>query len=159
MADLTEFTLHTIHSPDDPQLADILALSKLIFSSNEATKHSSLDYWKNHLAHPVSRILYLAPTSAPTQPIGFIFVIPRTSEPALRDGANDSAHVWLAGVLPEWRKAGCLTRMIQELDGLGQLTICTYSSRFPNMWRWLNSRGWTQEREFDDGKVLLSCIR
>ncbi|KAM5541423.1 hypothetical protein V8D89_004977 [Ganoderma adspersum] len=159
IADPTDLTLHTIHSPDDPQLADILALSNRIFSSDETTKHGSLACWENYLAHPVSRILYLVPPSAPAHPIGFIFVIPRTTEPPLNNGATDSAHIWLAGVLPEWRRAGCLTRMIEELDGVGQLTICTYPSRFPNMWRWLNSRGWAQERKFEDGKVLLSYVR
>nr|VWP01810.1 Multicopper oxidase [Ganoderma boninense] len=155
----TDLTLHTIHSPDDPQLADILALSNRIFSADSTTKHSSLSYWQNQLTHPVSRILYLAPASAPARPIGFIFVIPRIADPPLKSGATDSVHVWLAGVLPEWRKAGCLTRMIQELESIDQLTICTYPSRFPNMWRWLSSRDWTQERDFEDGKVLFSRVR
>ncbi len=159
MADPTDLTLHAIHSPDDPQLEHILALSNRIFSSDATTKHGSLSYWQNHLTHPVSKILYIVPPSAPAQPIGFIFVIPRTTQPPLKNGATDSVHIWLAGVLPEWRKAGCLTRMIQELAGVGQLTVCTYPARFPNMWKWLNGRGWVQERDFEDGKVLLSRVQ
>ncbi|KAI1791919.1 hypothetical protein LXA43DRAFT_1009855 [Ganoderma leucocontextum] len=155
----TDLTLRTIRCPDDPHLAGILALSNRIFSSGRATKHASLAYWQNQLTNPVSRILYLIPAFTPEQPIGFIFLIPRTTQPRLKNGAIDSVHIWLAALLPEWRKAGCLTRMIQELDGVDQLTICTYPSRFPNMWRWLNSRGWVQEREFEDGKVLLTRVQ
>ena len=155
----SDLTLHTINSPDSPQVAVILALSNRIFSSDTSTKHGSLAYWQNHLAHPVSKIFYLVSASAPEQPVGLIFVIPRTTEPPLKNGGTDSVHIWLAGVLPEWRKSGCLTQMIQELRDVDQLTVCTYPSRFPNMWKWLNSRGWVQEREFEDGKVLLSRTR
>ena len=155
-AQASNLSVHTIDSPDDPLVSDILALSNNIFSVDSTTKHGSLTYWKTHLAHPVSKIVYLRSALSPEQPIGFIFVIPRTSEPPLLNGVTQSVHIWLAGVLPEWRKAGCLTKMVQELGTADQLTICTYPSRFPSMWKWLNSRGWVQEREFEDGKVLLS---
>lgn len=85
-----------------------------------------------------------------------MFAIPRVTEPPLRNGRAESTHIWLAGVLHEWRKGGCLARMVRELDGIEQLTVCTYPTRFPDMWRWLTHRGWVQERELADGKVLLS---
>ncbi len=155
----TELELHRIHSPEDQSLPNILALSNFIFSADATTKHGSLLYWQSHLTHPSSFIVYLAPASTPDKPVAFVFIIPRTNSPPLRNGASDSLHIWLAGVLPDCRKGGCLTRLVQELGGAEILTVCTYPTRFPNMWRWLVGRGWVQEREFDDGKILLSRSR
>ncbi|KAI0690877.1 hypothetical protein C8T65DRAFT_671115 [Cerioporus squamosus] len=155
----TELALHRIHSPEDKNLPNVLALSNTIFSADGSTKHGSLPYWQHHLSHPSSFVVYLAPASSLDKPIAFLFLIPRTNSPPLKNGANDSLHIWLAGVLPECRKGGCLTRLVQELDAANVLTVCTYPTRFPNMWRWLVGRGWVQEREFDDGKIMLSRSR
>ncbi|TBU24412.1 hypothetical protein BD311DRAFT_671892, partial [Dichomitus squalens] len=99
-------------------------------------------YWQNHLTHPLSMIVYLGLVSLPGQAIGFVSVIPRTTEPSLKNGATQSIYIWPAAVLPQWRKAGCLTKLMQEPRNADQLTICTYPSRFPSMWKWLNGRGW-----------------
>ena len=74
----------------------------------------------------------------------------------LRGIAHASTHIWIAGVLPAYRKAGCLSRMVAALDDVEHLTVCTYPARFPDMWAWLNRRGWVQERKLDGGRVLLS---
>ena len=154
-----ELALHRIDSPEDNRLPSILALSNAIFSADGSTKHGSLTYWQNHLTHPSSFIIYLAPASTPDKPVAFVFVIPRTTTPPLKNGASDSLHIWLAGVLPECRSGGCFTRLVDQLGNADQLTICTFPSRFPNMWRWLTSRGWVQERELDEGKILFSRSR
>ena len=155
-AEADHLELHRIHTPDDERVPTILAMSNDIFSADSSTKHGQLSYWKNHLAHPSSFIIYL---STAARPVGFVFVIPRTTVPALSCGASESTHIWLAGVLPEYRKAGCLARMVKELDDVEILTVCTVPTRFPSMWKWLTSRGWTQERELGDGKILLSRSR
>ena len=151
--------LFRIDCPEDDNLPNILALSNTIFSADRPTKHGSLLYWQNHLKHISSCIIYLAPTSTPDKPVAFVFVIPRTTTPPLKNGATESLHIWLAGVLPECRAGGCFTRLMSELGDADQLTVCTFPSRFPQMWRWLTSRGWVQERELGDGKVLLSKPR
>ena len=155
----TDLQLCRIHSPDDENVAKVLTLSNAIFNADGSTKHGQLAYWRKQLAHPSSFIIYLAPTSAPDTPVAFVFVTHRVNDPPLRSGATDSVHIWLAGVLPEWRKGGCLGRMVRELDCVEELTVCTFPSRYPDMWRWLNGRGWVQERELADGKIMLSRSR
>ncbi|KAI0640720.1 hypothetical protein C8Q79DRAFT_1113905 [Trametes meyenii] len=134
-----------------------MALSNLIFDVDGSTdvKHGSLSYWRNHLPRPRSFIVYLAPASNPSEPVAFLFIIPRLHNLPLRNGATDSVHIWLAGVLPEWRAAGCLARMVREFDDIHMLTVCTFPARFPAMWNWLTRRGWTQEQEFPDGKLKV----
>ncbi|KAI0676117.1 hypothetical protein C8Q78DRAFT_369688 [Trametes maxima] len=150
--------LHTIDALVDENVSNVLALSNLIFGVDGRTdvKHGSLSSWRNRLSHPSSFILYLAPASNPNEPVAFLFVVPRQHDPPLWSGATDGIHIWLAGVLPEWRAAGCLARMVRELDDVDTLTVCTFPSRFPAMWNWLTRRGWLQEHEFSDGKVLFS---
>ncbi|KAH9939091.1 uncharacterized protein BXZ73DRAFT_44055 [Epithele typhae] len=158
----SELVLHTISGPEDPRLPAVLALSNAIFNSDPASKHGSLDAWRERLANPISQIVFLAPSTAPSEdetairPVGFLFVIPRATEPPLNNGVVHSAHVWIAGVRPEWRRGGCLATMVDALDRFEHLTLCTFPARFPDMWAWLNRRGWVQERELGDGKILLS---
>ncbi|RPD57207.1 hypothetical protein L226DRAFT_536633 [Lentinus tigrinus ALCF2SS1-7] len=155
----TELELHRIDSPNDENLPRVLTLSNAIFSADGSTKHGSLPYWQNHLKHKSSSIIYLTPVTASDNPVAFLFLIPRSTTPPLKNGASNSLHVWLAGVLPECRTGGCFTRLMNELNDVDQLTVCTFPTRFPDMWRWLTSRGWVQERELDEGKVLLSRSR
>ena len=154
--------LHKLASPDDPLLPTVLALSNAIFNTDpsEDATHGSLAEWQARLARPSSFIVYLAPpTEAAPQPVAFLFMIPRITNPPLRNGVIESTHIWLAGVLPEWRRGGCLATMVAALDDIDPLTVCTYPSRFPNMWAWLNRRGWVQERELGEGKVMFSRPR
>jgi hypothetical protein len=92
------------------------------------------------------------------KPVAFLFAHPRTHLPPLQDGTIESMHIWLAGVLPEWRKSGCLQRMTREVVTDPELTytVCTTPSIFPDMWPWLLKRGWRQERDLGEGKVMLS---
>lgn len=160
MATRTPLQLRRITAPDDENLGRVLALSNAIFSTvfsdHESTKRGSMPYWRDQLSHPSSFIIYLAPSSEPDNPVAFLFVTPRAYDHPLKSGAVEGLHVWLAGVSPEWRAAGCLTRMVCELGGIDILTICTHPSLFPLMWRWLTRRGWLQEQEFADGKVMFS---
>ncbi|KAH9857298.1 hypothetical protein C2E23DRAFT_807413 [Lenzites betulinus] len=149
--------MRRVTTPDDENIERVLHLSNVIFSADESTKHGSLPYWRNCLLHPASFIIYLTPISPGSDnPVAFIFVIHRKHDRPLKNGATHSTHVWLAGVSPERRRAGCLARMMHEVDNIRPLTICTHPSRYPMMWSWLNRRGWPQEREFADGKVMFS---
>lgn len=153
----TPLRIHRIDTPDDENIERVLAMSNAIFAVTDSNdKHGSLPYWRNHLRHPSSFIIYLASNIQPDIPIAFIFVIHRQYDPPLTNGAVDGLHIWLAGVSSEWRTAGCLTTMIRELDDIATLTICTFQSRFPLMFSWLNRRGWLQEQKFPDGKVMFS---
>ena len=158
-------SLHRLTVPDDPALPAILALSNTVFDSDPTSKHGSLAEWQARLARNGSFILYLAAADAdadadavtvPAQPVALAFMIPRVSNPPLQNGVTASTHIWIAGVLPAYRKAGCLSRMVAALDDVEHLTVCTYPARFPDMWAWLNRRGWVQECELDGGRVLLS---
>ncbi|KAI0347851.1 hypothetical protein BDW22DRAFT_22356 [Trametopsis cervina] len=151
----------------DTTLPHVLALSNEIFSAEPGTKYTSLVYWKEQLSHDISAIIYLT-TSEPKassipsnpRPIAFLFAHPRTHSPPLKDGTRETLHIWLAGVLPEQRKMGCLGKMMQELikDSTSLHTICTTPSRFPDMWTWLCKRGWQREKDFEEGKIMLSKI-
>lgn len=153
----TPLHIRRIDTPDDENIERVLAMSNDIFAVTDSTdKHGSLPYWRNHLSHPSSFIIYLASSIQPDLPVAFIFVIPRQYDPPLTNGAVRGLHIWLAGVSPEWRTAGCLTRMIRELDDIDTLSICTFQLRFPLMFDWLTRRGWLQEQKFPDGKVLFS---
>lgn len=153
-------------SPDlDAALLAVLSLSNEIFSPDPNTKYSSLSFWKERLSHESSLIVYLTTprpdggtTRMDDRPIAFLFVHPRTHDPPLQDGSINTPHIWLAGVLPEWRKIGCLQRMMREVvtEPDCTYTICTIPSVFPNMWPWLLKRGWKQERELGEGRIMLS---
>ncbi|KAI0653022.1 hypothetical protein C8Q70DRAFT_1164660 [Cubamyces menziesii] len=147
--------LHRIDNPDDENIPRILALSNAIFDFDGSTKHGLISYWRDCLVHPSSSILYLAPDAQPTRPVAFLFVIWRKYDEPLKSGTAEGPHVWLAGVSAEWRRGGCLARMVHELRDIESFTICTHPRRYPHMWNWLTRRGWIQEREFEDGKVMF----
>ncbi|KAL0945943.1 hypothetical protein HGRIS_012222 [Hohenbuehelia grisea] len=96
------------------------------------------------------------------KPIGFLFAHPRShSDEPLTNGALETMHIWLAGVLPEFRRQGLLEQMVvklmEEMMGIEEnLTVCTVPARFPAMWGWLKGRGWAVEKEIAPGKFLLS---
>lgn len=172
MAD-TQLHILTAQSPDlDATLLRIIAFSNGnfafandIFVADSTTKYGSLSYWKGQLSHPSSKIIYItadAPGEDTISPVvGFIFAHPRTHTPPLPFcNASETLHIWLAGVSPQHRKAGCLRRMVDALlaredDGL-VVSVCTLPERFSDMWAWLNKRGWRVEREMGGGKICLS---
>jgi hypothetical protein len=151
----------THHTPNrDAHLSRVLALSNTIFSPDPSTKYASLDIWRTRLADPSSVVLYLVPNSSTGEeedPIAFVFAHPREHAPPLSTGETRSLHVWLAGVQPKYRRAGCLDRMLRELySGATVLTVCTVPETYPEMWAWLCKRGWRVEREVAAGKPLLA---
>ncbi|KAI0765629.1 hypothetical protein BD413DRAFT_163623 [Trametes elegans] len=154
--DIASLNLYRIDSSDDGRVENILTLSNFIFAADDSTKHGSLPYWRRSLSHPSAFILFLASESRPDTPVAFLFVIPRTYNPPLRSGATDGLHIWLAGVRPTFRSAGCLTTMVRQLGNIGTVTVCTFPSRFPDMWNWLTRRGWLLEQELEEGKVMFS---
>lgn len=161
MAD-TQLHILTAQSPDiDTTLPRIIAFSNDIFSPDLTTKYASLSYWKDRLSDPSSVILYFTAPEDPTTLIGFLFAHPRTHAPPLPSGLSETLHIWLAGVSPHHRNAGCLRKMVDVVllssreSGL-VVTVCTVPARFPDMWRWLKKRGWRVEREMGGGKICLS---
>ena len=153
----------------DVVLPQIISFSNVIFSADPNTKYASITHWKERLSHPSSVIIYLTPTDGGGDtilPIGFLFAHPRTHTPALYSGHTETLHIWLAGVSPEWRKAGCMQRMVDAVlhpssgdpttSGFAFLTVCTTPERFPDMWKWLLKRGWNVERDMGADKILLS---
>ncbi|OCH89778.1 hypothetical protein OBBRIDRAFT_648827 [Obba rivulosa] len=136
-------------------LPRIISLSNAIFSAEPGSKHASLALWQERLSYTSSVIVYLVPESSPNDPVAFMFAYPRSHSIPLSGGEHESLHIWLAGVLPGMRRAGCLSRMIHELDLTPLLTVCTIPQRFPDMWRWLTSRGWVVIRDLGEGKVML----
>lgn len=146
-------------------LPQVLSLSNQIFSADLSSKYASLPIWKERLSHESSMIIYLtAPTqdggivTAVDKPIAFLFLHPRMHSPPWVDGTKITLHIWLAGVLPYWRKAGCLHRMMKEVMTApdSTYTICTSPSLFPDMWTWLLRRGWKREISLGEDKVMLS---
>ncbi|KAI8985661.1 hypothetical protein BD414DRAFT_488811 [Trametes punicea] len=133
----------------------VLALSNSIFAADENTKYGSLPHWRNLLSDPSAFILYLSPMSNPNDPVAFLFVVPRVYNPPIQNRFTTGSHIWLAGVTPQWRQSGCLTRLVQELDDVAMVTICTYPSRFQTMWSWLILPAWKYERALGGGKVML----
>ena len=158
-AQASALELHTLTSSDDTNLLAVLALSNDIFDADPASKHGSLAAWQERLSRLGSSILFLAPATpdgAAPRPVAFAFLIPRITRPPLKNGVSEFTHIWIAGTHPDWRKAGCLATLIRALDTVQHLTVCTFPARFPDMWAWLNRRGWVQERELEEGKFLLS---
>lgn len=164
------FIAHRIdaNSPDLAEtLPQVMALSSKVFNPwpQPNAKYTSVEHWKECLSHETSAIIYLTRYTEHgsdhaefKEPVAFLFAYPRTHTPPLEDGSSGSLHIWLAGVLPECRRGGCLQRMMEELtvDPRPLYTICTSPERFPNMWSWLSKRGWHVEREFPEGKIMLS---
>lgn len=155
-------------------LPRIIAFSNAIFSADTSSKYASITYWRDRLSSLSSVIIYLTSSDAeseaeavrdansPITPIAFLFAHPRTHAPPLRSGHTvETLHVWLAGVSPDYRKAGCLQRMMDAIpqDEFGVLSVCTTPERFPEMWGWLRKRSWDVERDMGGGKVLLSKRR
>jgi len=183
---------------DDATVASILRLSISIFRSfnTEPDSHrASLEVWKERLSDPASSIVYLvspgpdqfpppssslspteddqsnsgSPIPPPPVPVGFIFAYPRSHPEPLKNGSSQSLHIWLAGVLEEYRGRGSLDTMVNALIDLEKkrrgsesssmptFTVCTNPSMFPSMWAWVRARKrWVLEKEFDEGKVMFS---
>ena len=139
-------------------LPTVLRLSNRIFNASPQSKYASFDEWNRRLSISGAVIVYLAPRSDHTIPVSFLFAHPRLHAPPLVCGEENSLHIWLAGVLPERRKEGCLARMVESLHSQrsSRLSICTTPELYPDMWRWVTARGWTVERELGGGKVMLS---
>ena len=139
-------------------LPTVLHLSNSIFNANPDSKYASFDEWNRRLSVSGAVIVYVAPRSDHMRPVAFLFAHPRLQVPPLACGEENSLHIWLAGVLPERRKEGCLAQMVKSLYTRTSLpfTICTTPEMYPDMWRWLTARGWTVERELAGGKVMLS---
>ncbi|KZT07185.1 uncharacterized protein LAESUDRAFT_758605 [Laetiporus sulphureus 93-53] len=152
--------LHELKSTQDAteMLPRVLNLSNIIFAPEPGSKYASIAVWKERLPLPDAKILYMAPSSDPSNPIAFVFAHPRTHPLPLKFSETESLHVWLAGVLPARRKEGCLSRMMAALEAESAvtLTVCTTPDKYPDMWAWLNGRGWSVERELGRGKVMLS---
>jgi len=171
------------HEADDTTIASILKLSNSIFNLEPGTHYTSLEEWKRRFSDPGSSIVYLVsqPDQSPTSSTGddnsppvaaFLFAHPRSHPEPLKNGSSQSLHIWLAGVLEEYRGRGCLDTMVNALIDLEEsrrhgstpesspmptLTVCTTPLRFPLMWSWLRARTrWVLEKELDGGKVLLS---
>lgn len=147
-------------------LPRVISLSNIIFHPDPETKYASLAHWQSHLDDEASTIIYLTTRSTTADEyadgdlVAFLFAHPRTHLPPLHDGTVNSLHIWLAGVLPEWRKTGCLQKMMTVLMArpvpVPVYTICTIPSRFPDMWTWLGKRAWHFERENSGGRMMFS---
>jgi len=143
--------------PSSPELLQrVLELSNTIFCATPDSKYASIAVWRERFSHTASVILYLSRPQTPDRPVAFLFAYPKTHVPALSGGESETLHIWLAGVIPERRKEGCLARMISALPSLSALTVCTRPADYPDMWNWLIKRGWTVERDMGGGKVMLS---
>lgn len=155
----------TKNSPDYADtLKRILSLSNRIFNNTDPKdKHASPSFWHERMAQPASLILYMTSGNQEVEePVAFLFAHLRTHEPVLSSGHSQSLHIWLAGASPDYRKNGCLGRMMDELwksSDQQQLTICTIPPVFPNMWNWLRRRNWVVERDAEGGRILLSSNR
>ena len=169
------------HGAEDVFIASIIRLSSSVFGPLPEPRYTSLEEWKERLSDPSSSIVYLVPQSdkSPASsgddhspvppPVAFLFAYPRSHPEPLKNGTYQSLHIWLAGVLEEYRGRGCLGTMVnalvdRERKRLGldpsstpMMTVCTSLSRFPLMWAWLRARTWwVLEKEFDGGKVMFS---
>lgn len=144
----------------DAALLQILALSNAIFSAQPDSKYASLAIWRERLSHQDAQLIYLTLADA-TEPIAFLFAHPRLHDPPLPvSSTTESLHVWLAGVLPEYRKHGCLALMMAKLamHAARPLTVCTTPATYPDMYRWLVRNGWLEERGLADGKLMLAKV-
>lgn len=140
-------------------LPRILALSNAVFCADPESKYASLSVWHSRLQGSTAVIVYLtAPVDGREEPVAYLFAHPRTHDPALTNGDTESLHIWMAAVAADYRKGGCLGRLMGELpeDPTRLLTVCTTPAIYPDMWGWLMKRGWFVERELSLGKVLLS---
>ncbi|KAI0923556.1 hypothetical protein AcV5_009062 [Taiwanofungus camphoratus] len=137
-------------------LPRVLSLSNKIFSAEQGSKYASVFVWQERLSSPSSVVLYLSPRSRPDTPVAFLFAHTRTRCIALREGETESLHIWLAGVLQEWRKEGHISRMVGMLESVSLLTVCTTPREFLAVWNWLTKRRRPVERELEDGKVMLA---
>lgn len=142
----------------DEMLPKVMALSNDIFTPEPGTKYASMVHWREHLSRPPAAIAFLSSNQDDAMPYAYLFAYPRDHAQPLSNGSSESTHIWLAGVSPSHRRTGALQRMMDSLLSrhTGVFTICTIPSRFPDMWQWLNKRGWAVEGELDGGRILLS---
>ena len=140
-------------------------------------KYSNIDTWSERANHG---LLLLANTEenmlvsessqedqGRTIPIGFCLSYPRKLEVCTPTGKGRSAeenftskswHIWLAGVLPEYRGQGVWTSMLHETIDAAQdlpVTIATIPDIFPNMYRSLLREGFERYSK-DTGKTVWS---
>jgi len=171
------------HDAEGATVTSVLQFSNSIFCPESESRYASLEEWKKRLSDPASSIIYLVPQpdnppgsfgdgqspAPPPRPVAFLFAHPRSHPEPLKDGASQSLHIWLAGVLEEYRGRRCLDAMVNALvdlerkrqgsesSSMSTLTVCTTPSMFPSMWAWLRARTrWVVERELEGGKLLLS---
>lgn len=174
------------HGAEDAAIASIIRLSSSIFGPLPEPRYTSLEEWKRRLSDPSSSIVYLVPQpdndkspppvssgddqSPVPPPVAYLFAYPRSHPEPLKNGSSQSLHIWLVGVLEEYRGRGSLDIMVNALiehlerkrwesepPSMPTLTVCTNPTRFPSMWSWLRARTWwVLEKEFDGGKVMFS---
>lgn len=157
MADTFVIKKLSVESQDlDEMLPIVLQLSNVIFTPEPSSKYASLTLWKERIGYPDAVLVYVSPEENPREPFAFLFCHPRRHNPPLQSGASETPHIWLAGVLPNQRNQGFLDRMLCAIDHPSQMTVCTTPDLYPRMWNWLLRRGWTVERQFSSGKIMLS---
>ena len=58
-------------------------------------------------------------------------------------------HIWMTGVLPEARRKGVFSAMVDKFIAskpphINCLSVCTYPDKFPEMYEWIKNFGFTE---------------
>lgn len=176
----TQMSYHSLDSTSPTsQVSAILSLSNTIFDATpDSTKYSSLSLWQSHLSTPNSIIFFATVpspnTEADVEPIGFLYAFARkpseyqdaVKKVLTQQGVQEVLHVWLAGVVQEYRSGGVFGNLIRYVEdhararGIGKMSVATVPARFGRMLDVLKKQGWNvvedKSVEADvEGKVLL----
>lgn len=80
---------------------------------------------------------------------------------AICDKRVNCLHIWNVGVLPEYRKTGYWKKMHDQIikyantQGLNKLTLNTYKEKFPGMYNFVSTNGYSLiSEEFDETQKL-----
>ncbi|MFB6182044.1 MAG: GNAT family N-acetyltransferase [Candidatus Magasanikbacteria bacterium] len=142
------------------EILPIIELSRVIFSeySSEEDKYHEVEKWKNNLEKDG---LILAAFKK-GDPIGYIFAYNKNPD-------DNAIHIWLSGVKKKYRKKGVFTELYSEfLDEIKNqnyqgITINTYKEKFPEMFEFLTSKGFsiykTKDECSEDKKIEKSYFR
>lgn len=153
---------------DKATIQSVLDLSNCIFDtgSSPPTHHSSLDAWCQRLAKPSAILVYGSSTTSSNSDspslTGFIFVNPRSKDPAL---PYPTLHIWLAGVSENARGTGVFAAMMDVVErhardkAFEALSVCTFPERFGKMFAILQKQGWEVRAWMEDGKKVLMMKR
>jgi hypothetical protein len=100
--------------------------------------------------------IYLHETE--NKPIGFMVIT---------DANNEKPHLWLCGVIEEYRGVQSDGQIIikelykrfkTDYKNINSFTVASYPEKFKNMLKWITSQKYKIIKEYDNGKIMYEIF-